>query len=550
MMLCLHSNAFSLPFTITPTVIQPTCNGGGTFGTISVSINPPSASGCIYKVYKNGDLLVQIDASIANLNSLEPGTYKIVVLNKSTNELDSFDNIVLDPYSHPLLATFVIDSPRCDTSRYGGKITTLINNDSFIQYPLTYTWSHNALEKDSIADSVVVSPDFYKLTITDKRGCLFKDSVKVVEKQGKMYVIKTDVVQTSCDSPNGSINIEVGGNHFLSTYPYNATFNFDGKFDFKWVHGDSMNMPLDSLAAGFYTCYFYDTMACYPLIIKDIEVKQFPAPEIKITGTDSVCYDQLGKLNLEVLKGDTSTLMYDWQVRLEGNTLSQTRKLETADTGTYYAIAIDNIGCRDTAEFVVTNYPRATLKLTSDAPNNTIVARSKTIITLTVDTPFTLAAMKNLKWDISPSLNLTSPTTGNATPLTTTNYRVEANYGPGCYTFRSITIDVIDPSTISDDLKLNTILSPNGDGINETLKISDLSNSNSIVNKIESFEIAIYDRWGSKVYESFEKNFEWRGTDPNGNLVQNGVYPYVIKYTTLESLSEKIINSGALFIEK
>ena len=547
MITCIHSNALSLPFTITPTVIQPTCSGGGTFGTISVQINPPSASGCIYKIYKNGELLVQIDASIANLNSLEPGTYKIVVLNKTTGEIDSADNIVLDPYSHPLLATFVIDSPKCDTSRYGGKITTLINNDGYVQYPLTYTWSHNGLEKDSIADSVVVSPDYYKLTITDKRGCLFKDSVKVVEVQaGKLITLDTIITQTSCDSPNGSIVLHFTGDHLPFTHRW---LNIDSN---RWDTSGSGFTPtyryetfLDSLVAGMYTCEIFDNNHCHPLLVS-AEVKPFPAPEINITGTDSVCYGEIPKLRIEVLKGDTNALSWEWHYQSIPNLVGSTRNHEGIESGIYKAKAIDNAGCFDTAEFVVTNYPRAFLKLTTDAPNNTIVAKKIATITLSVDTPYTLANMKNLKWDISPSLRLTSLTTGNATPLVTTNYRVEANYGPGCYTFKSITIDVIDVGSTADSVQINTILSPNGDGKNETIRLFKLPSNNDI----ESFEIAVYDRWGSKVYESFDISFEWRGTDPNGNLLQNGVYPYMIKFNTTESKSEKIIKSGTIFLEK
>jgi gliding motility-associated-like protein len=538
-MMGIGSKAYCLPFTITPTVIQPTCNGSGSNGTISVSITPPSASGCIYKVYKNGVLLVQIDATIANLNSLSPGTYKIVVLNKTTTELDSIDNIVLNPTTNAITVSYIIDSPRCQDPSYKGTITLITAKAT---PPATYQWSHNALEKDSIADTIIANAK-YVFTVTDAANCRVIDSVTVIEKQGKLYAIDTIIKQTSCDSPIGSITISIDGlrKPFWSTW--------QGIDPSRWDTTSIVNpytTILDSLGPGFYTCYFYDSFMCYPLIVKDIEIKRFPAPEIDIVGTDSICADKgVAKLSCIVLKGDTNTLGYQWLT--SGETAS---KIETIDTGTYYVVVTDNYGCTDSAFKTVYAYPEARLSLTSDAPNNTIVAGTKTWITLDVDLPYALSDMKNLKWDLSPSLKITSNIKALADPTFTADYRVEANYGPGCYVYKSITINVTDPSLISNEVTVKTILSPNGDGINETFRFSDPTNPNLIVKKITSFEIAIYDRWGSKVYETFESNFEWRGTDASGNLLQNGVYPYVIKYNTVESKFEKIIKSGALFIEK
>ncbi len=60
---------------------------------------------------------------------------------------------------------------------------------------------------------------------------------------------------------------------------------------------------------------------------------------------------------------------------------------------------------------------------------------------------------------------------------------------------------------------------PNNDGINENFRISIQGNP--------AFYIQIFNRWGQKVFESYNSQFEWPGTF-NGQQCAAGVYTYVM----------------------
>jgi gliding motility-associated-like protein len=62
---------------------------------------------------------------------------------------------------------------------------------------------------------------------------------------------------------------------------------------------------------------------------------------------------------------------------------------------------------------------------------------------------------------------------------------------------------------------------PNGDGINEFFLIEGTVGSD--------FHIYIFNRWGSKVFESDDVRFRWNGTY-QGKICSEGVYAYLIEY--------------------
>jgi gliding motility-associated-like protein len=72
---------------------------------------------------------------------------------------------------------------------------------------------------------------------------------------------------------------------------------------------------------------------------------------------------------------------------------------------------------------------------------------------------------------------------------------------------------------------------PDGLLFNNTFKVSTIG--------IQSFEISIYNRWGEKIFNSQDKDFEWNGTFENRD-VQDGTYSWKIDYVTNEGYEETI----------
>ncbi len=92
--------------------------------------------------------------------------------------------------------------------------------------------------------------------------------------------------------------------------------------------------------------------------------------------------------------------------------------------------------------------------------------------------------------------------------------------------------------TVNDnELKIANFISPNGDGQNDTWKISNLS-------LIKDCSVTIVDQLGNQVFtKSADYNNEWDGSN-NGKALLDGVYYYLI------SENGKVKYSGSITVLK
>lgn len=75
---------------------------------------------------------------------------------------------------------------------------------------------------------------------------------------------------------------------------------------------------------------------------------------------------------------------------------------------------------------------------------------------------------------------------------------------------------------------------PNDDGINDFWL--------PIVDNLRKYELLIYNRFGEVVFESKDPSQPWLGTHKNGDyLVQPGVYPYILRYTSILGEADEIL---------
>jgi gliding motility-associated-like protein len=111
-----------------------------------------------------------------------------------------------------------------------------------------------------------------------------------------------------------------------------------------------------------------------------------------------------------------------------------------------------------------------------------------------------------------------------ASPIATTIYCVAATDSSGCSDTACVTITVESRCDDFTNVGFPNIFTPNNDGNNDVmyfLKGWDVC--------VESFHVAVYDRWGIIVFESTFPNREWDGRISNGMEAADGVYYYVLK---------------------
>ena len=123
-------------------------------------------------------------------------------------------------------------------------------------------------------------------------------------------------------------------------------------------------------------------------------------------------------------------------------------------------------------------------------------------------------------WVWTPSLELDDPSIFNPTviPSATTTYTVTATHLNGCISTDSVTIVV----NHDFNLIIANVLTPNGDGKNDTWKIEN----------IESYpntEVMVVNREGQFVFEDSNYSNNWDGKY-NGKYLPDATYYYIIKY--------------------
>ncbi|MCZ4243524.1 gliding motility-associated C-terminal domain-containing protein, partial [Pedobacter punctiformis] len=188
------------------------------------------------------------------------------------------------------------------------------------------------------------------------------------------------------------------------------------------------------------------------------------------------------------------------------------------------------------------------INLTSSTPGNYVVTyeykngsiTANTTTTITINAMPVIGITSNLGLEISKGDIATLTASGGTSytwtgtdiqsgqntailtvrPKTTTTYTVIATNANGCSDAMQITIKV------KEDLKLipNNVITPNGDGKNDTWVIKN-------IDYYPNNKVGIYDRAGRLVYSKKGYTNDWDGT-LNGNPLSEDAYIYVIDMGT------------------
>ncbi|MCX6230585.1 MAG: gliding motility-associated C-terminal domain-containing protein [Bacteroidetes bacterium] len=110
-------------------------------------------------------------------------------------------------------------------------------------------------------------------------------------------------------------------------------------------------------------------------------------------------------------------------------------------------------------------------------------------------------------------------------------YWVQVSLGD-CKNSKTVNIEIIDCVPI---LEMPNFISPNGDNINDLFVPIKAEN-------IIKMHTIIYNRWGTKVFETDNLNIEWDGKQ-NGKNLAEGVYFWIINFTNLLNIKYEMKGS-------
>jgi gliding motility-associated-like protein len=145
----------------------------------------------------------------------------------------------------------------------------------------------------------------------------------------------------------------------------------------------------------------------------------------------------------------------------------------------------------------------------------------------------TLQASGGVRYEWLPAEGIESFAAASPTvsPLRTTVYKVNVITAEGCTATDSVKVTVRKPVVVPN------AFSPNNDGINDAWEIANIETRQNV-------RMEVYNRWGSRVYESEGYDNPWDGTAAGKQLPVN-TYFYVL---TLEGGRRRL--AGAVTITR
>ena len=238
-------------------------------------------------------------------------------------------------------------------------------------------------------------------------------------------------------------------------------------------------------------------------------------------GANEVCQGDMLELSPIVFSsnGDVTFLWTDPMGDTSSVEIKVINNIQPNQSGTYSLTVTDTLDCKADASVDVIVYPTP---IPAFAGQDTIF----TEVPVDLDAG---AGFLYYLWN-----------TGDTTQIITVQkngwYAVEIESQQGCMGGDSVFVLFSTPPEPIPDIRiyLPNAFSPNGDGLNEKFKA--VTNSENI----ESFQMLIYDRWGTLIFESNNISQGWNGTF-KGKLCPQGVYVYKVEYS-LSASSNNVLS--------
>ena len=294
---------------IISTVIPSTC--GESNGSISIQLNGGQAP--FSYLWSNGNTT----ESIAGVPS---GTYSVTVT--GADGCVSMETIIL-PNEDPLINISGIVFPNTSCENSNGEIdVTVTPSESY-----DYIWSNGA----TIEDLINLSAGTYTLTVTLGVSCIQTASFTVTNENIPFEVSGTTSPNTSCTTPNGSIDLSVSP---PATYTY------------EWMNG-ATNEDLLNLDTGIYTVTVTNSEGC--VITSSFTVETI-VPDIDISGiaiANTSCEIPNGIIDISVNPSGTYTFLW--------STGSTTEDLQNLSGGIYSVTVTSTDGCTADTSFTIDN---------------------------------------------------------------------------------------------------------------------------------------------------------------------------------------------------
>jgi gliding motility-associated-like protein len=376
----------------------------------------------------------------------------------------------------------------------------------------------------------------YNYTVTDANGCTKQVSITVTQPSQLTFVIDS-AQNPNCDPDrsysNGSICITISGG--TNPTPVGAG----------WVNIGGNKWCLNNLSAGNYSINVTDVNSCVSTGVQNVTLTS-PTPLQAFINTNiqvNCATSTVTQNNYVFANGGTPPYTFTWSGGVACNPANP-QCMTTTINGNYIAYVNDAEGIANGCPPV--EVPFVVNLIQIGEPSFTYDSYAFTNCNgLAINDPiqFTNTSTGNyssISWTINGQAISTQESfihsfdeEGDYTVTLTVNYTIA---GITC----TYTTTEIIKITKGYDIIVPNAFTPNGDGINDTIR--------PIFKCIDKMEMSIYDTWGSLLY--FEEGLSllgWDGTI-DGKQAENGNYIIVVRATTFAG-KELFINGPVTLIK-
>jgi gliding motility-associated-like protein len=266
----------------------------------------------------------------------------------------------------------------------------------------------------------------------------------------------------------------------------------------------------DSLCIGTYSVTVTDSRGC--TTTGTVTITQ-PLPlSISLTSLPDYCGGICAGVATAHVAGGNGGYNYSWNDPQNQTTASATGLCP--DTLTL--AVTDQFGCTIQGQVIV-GYVDSFPTVDATADTNLLYQGQSTSLHGIIQ-----AGGLQFQWTPSGSLDNANVQDPVATPTSTTTYTVIATDANGCTAEDTVTIYVTEVLCNEPEIFIPSAFSPNNDQQNDILFIRGST--------IEKVYLALYDRWGEKIFETNSTTLGWDGTY-KGKLLPPDVYVYYVEAT-------------------
>jgi len=198
------------------------------------------------------------------------------------------------------------------------------------------------------------------------------------------------------------------------------------------------------------------------------------------------------------------------------NDAASPNPLASPDSTTLYTLQIkDSIDFCQIERSVAVRVAAPIDSLIASAERDSIFGRDTVRLQATFDSTFLY------EWQPANSLSASNIHNPLASPATTTTYEVLVRNVDGCAATAFVTVNVVNLLCELPFVFLPNAFTPNGDGVNDTFHVRG--------NNIDEVYLAVFNRWGQRVFQSRSLAEPWDGTFRGEQLPPDvyGVYVLV-----------------------